>query len=170
MLVTEKRCARCAEVKSTEEFHRNSKVSDGRVAYCKPCIREYQRERYASKRGVILAKQNAWRAENEEYVRAQRRKDQAAYRLAHPDRISALRHKRRAHKASARHEPYSRAAIFARWSNTCCYCDAPAAHLDHVTALSRGGDDVESNLVPACAPCNLSKNAKSLADWALSWF
>jgi 5-methylcytosine-specific restriction endonuclease McrA len=62
--------------------------------------------------------------------------------------------------------PYKRAEIFARWGNLCCYCDAPAEHLDHVHALSKGGADAAHNLVPACAPCNLTKSDKSLADWA----
>jgi 5-methylcytosine-specific restriction endonuclease McrA len=77
--------------------------------------------------------------------------------------------KRRALKHGAAHEPYSRAEIFTRWGNTCAYCDAPAEHLDHVIALSRGGADAAHNLLPACAPCNLSKGARSLAEWVQSW-
>lgn len=91
---------------------------------------------------------------------------------------TALRAKDIAHQASARrrarkravpHAPYSRAAIFAEYGGTCAYCDAPAEHLDHVNAISRGGADAPHNLLPACAPCNLGKGAKSLAEWALSW-
>jgi 5-methylcytosine-specific restriction endonuclease McrA len=44
-----------------------------------------------------------------------------------------------------------------------------ATHLDHVEPLSKGGADVESNIVPACAPCNLSKGAKTLAEWSLTF-
>lgn len=65
----------------------------------------------------------------------------------------------------ARAAPYSRAEVFARWGHACCYCGAPAEHLDHVTPLSRGGRDILSNVVPACADCNLSKGALSLAEW-----
>jgi 5-methylcytosine-specific restriction endonuclease McrA len=61
--------------------------------------------------------------------------------------------------------PYKRAEVFARWGGRCCYCDAPAEHLDHVTPLSRGGRDVLANVVPACADCNLSKAALTLAEW-----
>jgi 5-methylcytosine-specific restriction endonuclease McrA len=61
--------------------------------------------------------------------------------------------------------PYSRSDVFARWGGQCCYCNAPAEHLDHVTPLSRGGRDVLSNVVPACADCNLSKGALTLAEW-----
>ncbi|MFF8942864.1 HNH endonuclease [Streptomyces sp. NPDC014864] len=62
--------------------------------------------------------------------------------------------------------PYNRRDVFARWGGLCCYCDAPAEHLDHVQPLSRGGRDVLSNVVPACADCNLGKAALTLAEWA----
>jgi 5-methylcytosine-specific restriction endonuclease McrA len=65
--------------------------------------------------------------------------------------------------------PYSRSDVFARWGGQCCYCDAPSAHLDHVTPLSRGGRDVLSNVVPACADCNLNKAAFTLAEWVATW-
>jgi 5-methylcytosine-specific restriction endonuclease McrA len=65
-----------------------------------------------------------------------------------------------------RKAPYKRAEVFARWGGLCCYCDAPAEHLDHVEPLSRGGRDVLSNVVPACADCNLDKAAQTLAEWA----
>jgi 5-methylcytosine-specific restriction endonuclease McrA len=73
------------------------------------------------------------------------------------------RHRRR------RVAPYTRAEVFARWDGQCAYCDAPAEHLDHVQPLSRGGADAAHNLLPACAPCNLSKGAKSLAEWAATF-
>jgi 5-methylcytosine-specific restriction endonuclease McrA len=62
--------------------------------------------------------------------------------------------------------PYRRSEVFARWGGMCCYCNAPAEHLDHVQPLSRGGRDVLSNVVPACAACNLAKAALTLAEWA----
>jgi hypothetical protein len=34
---TEKRCPRCCETKSLEDFHRSSRTKDGRQVYCKPC-------------------------------------------------------------------------------------------------------------------------------------
>ncbi|WP_409000289.1 HNH endonuclease [Streptomyces europaeiscabiei] len=61
---------------------------------------------------------------------------------------------------------YSRAEVFVRWGGQCCYCEAPADQLDHVRPVSHGGSDVASNVVPACATCNLSKSDKSLAQWA----
>jgi 5-methylcytosine-specific restriction endonuclease McrA len=79
---------------------------------------------------------------------------------------STLTHKRRAEDYGVEHVAYSRTEIFKRWHNACAYCGSWATHLDHVEPLSRGGADVESNMVPACAPCNLSKGAKTLAEWS----
>jgi hypothetical protein len=37
--------------------------------------------------------------------------------------------------------------------------------VDHIRPLARGGHEAEYNLVPACARCNKSKNAKLLTEW-----
>jgi 5-methylcytosine-specific restriction endonuclease McrA len=91
------------------------------------------------------------------------------YRSLPPDKRHELTHKRRAKAYGVEHKAYSRTEILARWRHRCAYCNGVATHLDHVQPLSKGGADEESNIVPACAPCNLSKGAKTLAEWALSW-
>lgn len=51
----------------------------------------------------------------------------------------------------------------------CPYCCGPnGVTLDHVIALARRGSNWIWNITPACAPCNFSKNARPLDDWALS--
>ncbi|RCH68735.1 HNH endonuclease [Streptomyces sp. SDr-06] len=91
------------------------------------------------------------------------------YRSLSPDERHRLTHKRRAEAYGVVHEAYSRTAIFTRWGYACAYCGAHATHLDHVRPLSRGGVDAERNIVPACQRCNLSKGAKTLAEWALTF-
>jgi 5-methylcytosine-specific restriction endonuclease McrA len=91
------------------------------------------------------------------------------YRRLPPDERHRLTHKRRADAYGVAHEAYSRTEILARWKHTCAYCGGVATHLDHVEPLSKGGTDTEANIVPACAPCNLSKGAKTLAEWAESF-
>lgn len=52
----------------------------------------------------------------------------------------------------------------------CSYCGhwiVGAVHLDHVHPRSLGGPDDVSNIVPACASCNLSKSNKPLLLWLL---
>lgn len=55
-----------------------------------------------------------------------------------------------------------RAAVF---GHACAYCGGPHEHWDHVIPLSRGGKHHLANLRPACSRCNLSKHAKTLAEW-----
>lgn len=103
-----------------------------------------------------------------------RRKAQAKhvknyYRSLPPDKRHELTHKRRAEQYGVAHVAYSRTEVMERWGRRCCYCNAWAAHLDHVHPLSKGGADAEHNIVPACAHCNLSKGAKTLAEWALTF-
>ena len=50
-------------------------------------------------------------------------------------------------------------------SGLCVYCAAPAATVDHVRPLARGGWEHESNLVPACRWCNSSKGTRLLTEW-----
>ena len=85
------------------------------------------------------------------------------------DKRHTLTQRRRAEEYGADHQEYSRTAILARWGYRCAYCDAGAEHLDHVQPLSKGGADTESNMVPACARCNLSKGARTLAEWAATF-
>ncbi|MGW6754540.1 HNH endonuclease [Streptomyces sp. NPDC055006] len=93
----------------------------------------------------------------------------AEWQRNNPDRCAERDQRRRSRKACTLHEPYDRADIFARWEGLCCYCDEPAEALDHVTPVALGGADAAWNLVPACKPCNSSKGAKTLAEWALAW-
>lgn len=51
----------------------------------------------------------------------------------------------------------------------CFYCDAPEpARWDHLHAVSRGGDTMPGNLVPACGRCDDSKQARDVEAWARS--
>lgn len=79
-----------------------------------------------------------------------------------------------------------RLAIFQRDDNRCSYCgiryqeiryydDAPSwcggprwvanLHIDHVVPKRRGGTDDPSNLVAACADCNLAKYNRTPLEW-----
>lgn len=49
----------------------------------------------------------------------------------------------------------------------CAYCDdANPTRWDHIHPVSRGGDTVPGNLVPACARCDDSKQHRDIAQWA----
>ncbi len=65
------------------------------------------------------------------------------------------------------HIGLSRRAIFARDGWRCVYCRGPAETIDHVVPRSRGGRHVWENVVAACADCNHTKGARTLAE--LGW-
>ena len=58
--------------------------------------------------------------------------------------------------------------VFKRDSFTCQYCgkSAPDAvlHVDHIKPVKEGGTNDITNLVTACADCNLGKGARKLSD------
>lgn len=56
--------------------------------------------------------------------------------------------------------------LLARYGGMCAYCGInKAEHRDHVTPIARGGKDSIGNILPACAPCNLSKGSSLLIEW-----
>lgn len=60
-----------------------------------------------------------------------------------------------------------RRKVFERDGNRCVYCGSVEGpfHLDHVFPAIRGGHSRADNLVVACVPCNLSKGARTPAEW-----
>lgn len=58
------------------------------------------------------------------------------------------------------------ASLLARHNGMCAYCGKnKAEHRDHVTPIAKGGTDSIGNILPACAPCNLSKGSSLLIEW-----
>lgn len=98
--------------------------------------------------------------------RASARAAARRYARRHPERVKADCLRRRARNLAA---PGSCSAVqlaarigLFQW---CAYCGGPVQHIDHVIPLSRGGSNWPANLVPACAPCNLSKNKRTFREW-----
>lgn len=61
-----------------------------------------------------------------------------------------------------------RRQILERDGYRCLYCGSQAGpfDVDHIVPVASGGSDHPENLACACAPCNRSKGAKSLEEWA----
>jgi hypothetical protein len=58
-----------------------------------------------------------------------------------------------------------RRSILDEWP-VCAYCGcSDPMTLDHVTARSRGGKHIKSNLIGACADCNFSKTDAAWFEW-----
>ena len=76
-----------------------------------------------------------------------------------------IKNKVKAKLFSVSHEKYDSRKIFERDSYKCSYCNSDATELDHVLPLSRGGPDIESNLVACCKSCNRKKHNKHPHEW-----
>lgn len=57
--------------------------------------------------------------------------------------------------------------VLARDGQRCVYCGSIEGpfHFDHLYPVSRGGSNAVSNIVLACAACNLAKSDRTLAEW-----
>ncbi len=71
-------------------------------------------------------------------------------------------------RKEARH--HWRDSIKECWDHRCAYCNAipiddKSLTLDHVKPRSAGGQDLTSNLVPACAKCNADKGSEDYKKW-----
>lgn len=170
-------------------YHRN--IDRERERSRKKLATAYERNRDAilrrnrewAKRNAekIKARQRQYRLENAEKRKLQnqiwrklhgkewRIKNLQKHRLQ--DIVSS--HKRRALKKSAAVNLRSIQAwmksVKQRTFSTCYYCGSRVRssdiHFDHIVALSTGGPHSVENLCVSCAPCNLSKNAKSVTEW-----
>ncbi|MCC7423608.1 MAG: HNH endonuclease, partial [Planctomycetaceae bacterium] len=61
---------------------------------------------------------------------------------------------------------------FFLWQHSphCRYCGRRivafgASTLDHIVPVSRGGDDIPSNLALCCSHCNFAKASRTLEEW-----
>lgn len=157
--------------------------------------RELERNRYAANPRRHINKVNAYYVKNGDDVREKSRKrhrkkqdSDEQYRIENAERVKkwALdnpervkqnsqvgKHRRRALERSAEGSFTAEdvADIFKAQKGRCAYCHIKVRddyHVDHITALSRGGTNDRSNLQILCRPCNLSKAARDPIDFARS--
>jgi hypothetical protein len=146
-------------------------------------MRAYNIAYRAANQEKMRALSAAYRKANREVILERRRTYDAAYRVANREtkkEQNAAYH--RAHRAGRANRKNARRARMAaqtdicgpvsqkvyeavRASGPCVYCGQEATTVDHVRPLVKGGWEHESNLVPACAPCNFSKGPRLLTEW-----
>lgn len=128
--------------------------------------REYQKK--AAQNPEFQKKWADYRARTADKIEERRKR----WRDKNPERVKELSkgysHLRRAARSGGVPAP-----VFAAWvieqPKICYWCDVKCAddfHVDHYVPLSKGGPHELHNLVIACAPCNLKKNAKDPIKFA----
>lgn len=187
---TERLCRTCDETKSLEEFKRHRSKPAGRDYICKPCSAHKQAERLAvdpEYRDKQREATSRWQKANPDRYRARTDDEIAAVRARL--RPGATKRCRKCRtllpfgdfhvsrnmpdgltstcKACVVLRPYAIALPMWEELDTwqCIYCGHGFEHVDHVWPVSRGGTDEAHNLVPACAECNLKKNARDVVTW-----
>lgn len=68
-----KRCKKCGEIKSLEEFYRATGMADGHRSECKDCHKSKQRAWYQANRDHPIAGVKRWQQENKDHLHAYRR-------------------------------------------------------------------------------------------------
>jgi 5-methylcytosine-specific restriction endonuclease McrA len=124
----------------------------------------------APRRLYMIAYLKEWRKNNPERARYLGQR----WMLENPDKARAFRKASKARRAArlrqaggtiTRHDVL---LMFKSQKAKCWYCQCDISggyHLEHRIPLSRGGSNDPSNVVLACADCNLSKGAKLPHEW-----
>ena len=74
MAEAQKKCSKCGDVKSLEEFHKDKSRSDGAGAYCKHCISQQKRNYRARNRGLLTRRTKDWVVHNRDRIAERERK------------------------------------------------------------------------------------------------
>jgi 5-methylcytosine-specific restriction endonuclease McrA len=114
-----------------------------------------------------LAQSRSWRARNIEHAREWQREYSKKKYDSSPEfrfKILSTKNARRAQSAGGHVSKAEWDAIKDYFGHCCAYCLRKMTRLEieHVTALSRGGDHSPENVVPACRSCNARKNNRGI--------
>lgn len=143
--MTSKRCSKCGETKSIDEFSKNRRAKDGLESRCKVCRRASSKSYYAANREQQLARSKAYNAANREEVRARKKAHYADNReqvLAHQKAYYADNRE----QVLARNKAYQKERAFSAVYRIECgdalYIgqtgDFPLRRRNHLSSLSLG--------------------------------
>lgn len=133
-----------------------------------------KRAYYLNNKAVLSQKAKGRYKKNPEISKARTK----AWCKANPERAYALaRHTKSVRRAREKTTPEEAGRIklfiqrhLSKRNHTCYYCNSQFTgtfHVDHIVALKRNGKHAADNLCIACPQCNLTKNAKPVAELQL---
>jgi 5-methylcytosine-specific restriction endonuclease McrA len=179
----EKLCTKCGFTKPKIDFAKAAKRKDGLNGWCRACMaadyrakreqrladsKEDYRKRFAANPERERALRTKWRDTNREL----QNQSVANWKKRNLDRHATYERNRRALKkgCEGRHTHEDVVALFNKQKGECYYCTDPLSdgyHVDHKTALAKGGSNGPENIALACPPCNLRKGILSAAEFSL---
>lgn len=127
-------------------------------------LKEAAKARYIKNRDSVLADSAKYYAANKERVKARTK----LWHENNPEKTrladAACRHRRRGLNRFPTKNYKILLEAFGTW---CPYCETDGHNLtiDHITPVSKGGDNSIENLMPCCPSCNSSKNGKYIGQW-----
>ncbi|MCG3042561.1 HNH endonuclease [Streptomyces sp. S1A] len=189
-----KTCNMCQVAKPLGEFNRHKARKDGRDSKCRECAREYNRRWHAANADRKRESNRRWREENRDRVRENSRRWHAAnpdrdrensrrWYAENRDRARENTRRWRAENAERERErkrirnqgmtPELRDYMASLKCKPCHFCGGPADQVDHLTPVSRCVElgiphNTRDNLAPICGSCNISKGAKTEAEF-IAW-
>lgn len=118
---------------------------------------------YESDKGLEFRRR--WQAENADKIKAAGDR----WRKANPDKVRQRTQTQRFKRRGAETllvTPSDWRRMCQRYRGECHYCgNVRPLTQDHIIPLARGGRHAIGNIVPACLPCNSSKNARLIVEW-----
>lgn len=189
--VENRACDSCEQSLPLASFRKNKNCRGGHTNRCKACLLALDDARWAAmspedrklKRAQYYAQNYEYRRSDPERTRAQKAADYrkhkqrsaatgARWRKANPARLKELARGWSARRRSFKQDGVS-AAETGDWARAqkkvCHWCGKRCTKrydIDHITALSRGGEHQLRNLCISCVSCNRSKGARDPIEWA----
>lgn len=173
--VSEKKCAKCGEIKDYSAFNRFARNKDGFHSYCRACRNESKRRWYSENREAVLLKQKEYRdshrAQRAEYRRRHEESNPGAayrshkrWRSKRPEYYRETEARRRARRYGVLVEKLDYTEIARQRGDICHICGEQISsgdhEFEHIIPLSRGGSHTAGNVAIAHASCNSRKSNK----------
>lgn len=155
-------------------------------AICKQCVhRKYylpkreenlkrSRDQYAVIKNDPEKIERYYKAPYRQRVQNTTAEERSLYRKQHPptpvaEKVRKQRRRARIHGAQGHFTASEWNHLCFTYGYLCLCCGEPKPlQADHITPISRGGDNYISNIQPLCLSCNASKHTKSI-DYRLPW-
>ena len=156
-------CNSCGLDKQADEFYKAIQTR------CRACVREYQREYSARPEVAARRRTNEYKDYHARYrSEFADRKKESQFKYQSKPEVKAHRAEReraRQVKLVSNLPPDAYSFIISTYG-ACLKCNsADKLQVDHVVPLARGGEHTLRNLQVLCQTCNISKGARSSADY-----